>query len=175
MFLGKQYTLTHVALQSIGGGVDVSELKVQYEKTEDGTKWTNYSKEIDGKEIPKVCLLLFLQGFQKKIGYLLLQTIRPPTICHGDTGHRRSTTGHKTSCGCLLSLPEGSPVSVSPKKLLFSPSCQRSSIFFLFFHFLVSRMRWRLSFSLNVNTWGALKLLQDWFSFALPFCYLSGN
>ena len=161
MFLGKQYTLTHVALQSIGGGVDVSELKVQYEKTEDGTKWTNYSKEIDGKEIPKVCLLLFLQGFQKKIGYLLLQTIRPPTICHGDTGHRRSTTGHKTSCGCLLSLPEGSPVSVSPKKLLFSPTCQRSSIFFLFFHFLVSRLRWLLSFSLNVNTWGALKLLQD--------------
>ena len=53
-----------MALQSIGGGVDVSELKVQYENTEDGTKWTNYSKEIDGKEIPKVCLLLVLQGFQ---------------------------------------------------------------------------------------------------------------
>ena len=73
---------------------------------------------------------------KKKIGYLLLQTIRPPTICHGDTGHRRSTTGHKTSCCCLLSLPEGSLVSVPPKKLLFSPSCQRSSIFFLFFIFL---------------------------------------
>ena len=55
-----------MALQSIGGGVDVSELKVQYEKTKDGTNWTKYSKEIDGKEIPKVCLLLFLQGFQKK-------------------------------------------------------------------------------------------------------------
>ena len=123
-----------MALQSIGGGVDVSELKVQYEKTEDGTKWTNYSKEIDGKEIPKVCLLLFLQGFQKKIGYLLLQTIRPPTICHGDTGHRRSTTGHKTSWCCLLSLPEGSPVSVSPKKLLLAPAANALQ-FFSFFLF----------------------------------------
>ncbi|CAH3161623.1 unnamed protein product, partial [Pocillopora meandrina] len=54
VFLGKQYTLTHVALQLIGGGVDVSELKIQYEKTENGTKWTNFSKKIDGKEIPKV-------------------------------------------------------------------------------------------------------------------------
>lgn len=62
VFLGKQYTLTHVALQSIGGGVDVSELKVQYEKTKDGTNWTKYSKEIDGKEISKVCLLFLLQG-----------------------------------------------------------------------------------------------------------------
>ena len=82
------------------------------------------SCRVSKKKIPKI---------PKK--NLLLQTIRPPTICHGDTGHRRSTTGHKTSCGCLLSLPEGSPVSVSPKKLLFSPSCQRSSIFFLFFLF----------------------------------------
>ena len=51
-------------LQSIGGGVDVSELKVQYEKTKDGTSWTKYSKEIDGKEISKVCLLLLLQGLK---------------------------------------------------------------------------------------------------------------
>ena len=51
-----------MALQSIGGGVDVSELKVQYEKTKDGTNWTKYSKEIDGKEISKVCLLFLLQG-----------------------------------------------------------------------------------------------------------------
>ena len=59
--------MTHVALQLIGGGVDVSELKIQYEKTENGTKWTNFSKKIDGKEIPKVCLLLLLQGFQKRL------------------------------------------------------------------------------------------------------------
>ena len=67
VFLGKQNTLTHVALQSIGGGVDVSELKVQSEKNKDGTKWISYIKEIDGKEIPKVCLLPLLQGFQKTL------------------------------------------------------------------------------------------------------------
>ena len=67
VFSGKQNTLTHVALQSIGGGVDVSELKVQSEKTKDGTKWISYIKEIDGKEIPKVCLLPLLQGFQKTL------------------------------------------------------------------------------------------------------------
>ena len=133
MFLGKQYTLTHVALQLIGGGVDVSELKVQYEKTENGTKWKNFSKKIDGKEIPKVCLLL--AGFPKKIGYLLLLTIRPPTICHRDTRHRRSTTGHKTSYCRLLSLPAGSPVLVSPRKLPFSPNPLRISIFFFHFFF----------------------------------------
>lgn len=49
-----------MALQSIGGGVDVTELKVQYEKTRDGIKWKYYSKEIDGIEMPKVCLLLLL-------------------------------------------------------------------------------------------------------------------
>ena len=81
-----------MALQSIGGGVDVSELKVQYENTENGTKWTNYSKEIDGKEIPKVCLLLFLQGFQKKnwlyftadykASYNLSRRHRTPAVYH---------------------------------------------------------------------------------------------
>ena len=40
-----------------------------------------------------------------------------------------------------------------------------------FFHFFV----FRSFFYLKVNTWGALKLLQDWFSFALAFCDLSGN
>ena len=84
--------MTHVALQLIGGGVDVSELKVQYEKTENGTKWTNFSKKIDGKEIPKVCLLLLLQGFQKKkrlsftvdykASYYLSQRHRTPTVYH---------------------------------------------------------------------------------------------
>ena len=47
--------------------MDVSELKVQSEKTKDGTKWISYIKEIDGKEIPKVCLLPLLQGFQKTL------------------------------------------------------------------------------------------------------------
>ena len=153
VFLGKQYTLTHVALQSIGGGVDVSELKVQYEKTKDGTNWTKYSKEIDGKEISKVCLLFLLQGL--KIFYCRLK--RPPIICHGATGQPRSTTGHKTSYCRLLSLHAGSRVSVSPEKLFFSPSCLCFSIFCCFFHFFV----FRSFFYLKVNTWGALKLLQD--------------
>ena len=129
VFLGKQYTLTHVALQSIGGGVDVSELKVQYEKTKDGTNWTKYSKEIDGKEISKVCLLFLLQGL--KIFYCRLK--RPPIICHGATGQPRSTAGHKTSYCRLLSLHAGSRVSVSPEKLFFSPSCLCFSIFCCFF------------------------------------------
>ncbi|RMX52838.1 hypothetical protein pdam_00011325, partial [Pocillopora damicornis] len=71
VFLGKQYTLTHVALQSIGGGVDVSELKVQYEKTKDGTNWTKYSKEIDGKEISKVLRFNFPSaGFLMKEAFI---------------------------------------------------------------------------------------------------------
>ena len=98
VFLGKQNTLTHVALQSIGGGVDVSELKVQSEKNKDGTKWISYIKEIDGKEIPKVCLLPLLQGFKKhwlsftaanKASYYLSRGHSPKA------SYRRSTAGHK--------------------------------------------------------------------------------
>ncbi|PFX18451.1 Fibroleukin, partial [Stylophora pistillata] len=71
VFLGKQYTLTHMALQSIGGGVDVTELKVQYEKTRDGIKWKYYSKEIDGKEMLKVLRFNFPSaGFVKKEAFI---------------------------------------------------------------------------------------------------------
>ncbi|KAJ7367399.1 hypothetical protein OS493_040668, partial [Desmophyllum pertusum] len=54
VFLGKQYTLTHIALQGIGGDKDVTTFKVKYEKTKAGTNWITYSKSIDGNVIDKV-------------------------------------------------------------------------------------------------------------------------
>ena len=54
VFLGKQYTLTHIALQAIGGGQDVSSLIVKYEKTKEGNNWIIYKKTIDGTSFPKV-------------------------------------------------------------------------------------------------------------------------
>ena len=55
VFLGKQHTLTHIALQAIGGGQDVSSLIVQYEKTKEGSSWITYSKVVDGTPFLKVC------------------------------------------------------------------------------------------------------------------------
>lgn len=56
VFLGKQYTLTHVALQGVGGGYDVTALTVKYEKTHEGQNWITYSKLVDGSETSKVML-----------------------------------------------------------------------------------------------------------------------
>ena len=53
--LDKQYTLTHIALQSvIGGGHDVTALTVKFEKTQEGENWMTYSKLVDGTETSKV-------------------------------------------------------------------------------------------------------------------------
>ena len=56
VFLGQQYTLTHIALQGIGGGYDVTALTVMYEKTKAGESWKTYSKLVNGTESPKVML-----------------------------------------------------------------------------------------------------------------------
>ena len=53
VFLGKQYTLTHIALQ---GGVET--VIVKYERTEGEVNWITYSKSVYGTSIPKVVLLL---------------------------------------------------------------------------------------------------------------------
>ena len=58
--LGKQYTLTHIALQGVGGAFDVTALTVKYEKTRDGTNWVTYSKLVDGRETSKVMLPYFV-------------------------------------------------------------------------------------------------------------------
>lgn len=56
--LGKQYTLTHVAIQGTSGGsgasANVERLTVKYEKTEAGENWATYSKLVDGVSFPKV-------------------------------------------------------------------------------------------------------------------------
>jgi len=60
VFLGKQYTLTYIALQGIGGGYDVTALTVKYEQTQDGLNWITYSKLADGSETSKVMLSCFV-------------------------------------------------------------------------------------------------------------------
>lgn len=56
--LGKQYTLTHVAIQGTSGGsgasANVESLTVKYEKTEAGENWATYNKIVDGVSFPKV-------------------------------------------------------------------------------------------------------------------------
>lgn len=56
--LGKQYTLTYVAIQGTSGGsgasANVERLTVKYEKTEAGENWATYSKLVDGVSFPKV-------------------------------------------------------------------------------------------------------------------------
>lgn len=59
VFLGKQYTLTHIALQRISGGYDVTALTLKYEKTKEGVNWMTYSKLINGTETAKVIRLFY--------------------------------------------------------------------------------------------------------------------
>ena len=59
--LGKEYTLTHLALQGVGGGYDVTALTVKYEKTKDGEDWLTYRKLVDGSETSKVMLSLKME------------------------------------------------------------------------------------------------------------------
>lgn len=58
VLLGKQYTLTHVAIQLTSGGdsasFNVESLTVRYEKTETGENWITYSKVVNGKSFSKV-------------------------------------------------------------------------------------------------------------------------
>ena len=53
VFLGKQYTLTHIALQGVNN-YDVKSMTVKYENTKDGGNWTTYSKSVGGSSIAKV-------------------------------------------------------------------------------------------------------------------------
>ena len=72
--LGKEYTLTHVALQGIGGGYDVTALSVKYEKTQEGENWITYSKLVDGSETAKVilpCCVCFCPSFVSCLFVLL--------------------------------------------------------------------------------------------------------
>ena len=53
VFLGRQYTLTHIAIQGINE-FDVRAMTVKYEKTQDGENWTTYSKSFGGNVNAKV-------------------------------------------------------------------------------------------------------------------------
>ena len=58
VLLGKQYTLTHVAIQQTFDGdrasFNVESLTVRYEKTEAGENWITYSKVVNGTSFSKV-------------------------------------------------------------------------------------------------------------------------
>ena len=67
VLLGKQYTLTHIAIQGVNGN-DVRATTVKYEKTRDGENWTTYSKSLGGNSTAKVlflcsCLFGWLVGW----------------------------------------------------------------------------------------------------------------
>lgn len=59
IFLGKQYTLTHVALQGVNDN-DVKAMTVKYEKTQDGENWMTYSKSAGASSFPKVVFFSFI-------------------------------------------------------------------------------------------------------------------
>lgn len=65
VFLGRQYTLTHIAIQGINE-FDVRAMTVKYEKTRDGENWITYSKHLGGNVNAKVvcvfCLLRILKA-----------------------------------------------------------------------------------------------------------------
>lgn len=58
VLLGKQYTLTHVAIQQTYGrnsaSFNIESLTVRYEKTEAGENWITYSKVVNGTSFAKV-------------------------------------------------------------------------------------------------------------------------
>ena len=56
VLLGKQYTLTHIAIQGVNGN-DVRAMNVKYEKTRDGENWKTYSKSLGGNSTAKVLFL----------------------------------------------------------------------------------------------------------------------
>ena len=67
VLLGKQYTLTHIAIQGVNGN-DVRAMTVKYEKTRDGEHWTTYGKSLGGNSNAKVlflftCLFVWLVGW----------------------------------------------------------------------------------------------------------------
>ena len=57
IFLGKQYTLTHIALQGVNDS-DVKAITVKYEKTQDGANWMTYSKSVGANSFPKVVFFI---------------------------------------------------------------------------------------------------------------------
>ena len=59
IFLGKQYTLTHIALQGVNDS-DVKAITVKYEKTQDGANWMTYSKSVGANSFPKVVFFYLL-------------------------------------------------------------------------------------------------------------------
>lgn len=69
--LGKQYTLTHIALQGVGGGYDVTALTVKYEKTQEGENWITYSKLVDDSETSKVMFPCYVCSVHFSSSYVM--------------------------------------------------------------------------------------------------------